>query len=164
MSNGSGVYSFTGLADGPYHVREQVPAPNFVRTSAASIDLTIAGGNTFSGQNIGNFPVVYAGGSTGDTFQVSLDGTGTKIQIILNGTTTFTVDKTLPPSLTFSTNDGSDLLAIDYSNGSPVPAGGITYNASINTIAKLCRVLGCAPGDLLEIATPKKKARARGSK
>jgi DNA-binding Xre family transcriptional regulator len=33
------------------------------------------------------------------------------------------------------------------------------YNTRLSTIEKLCRVLGCTPGDLLELSTEKNKAR-----
>jgi DNA-binding Xre family transcriptional regulator len=37
-----------------------------------------------------------------------------------------------------------------------------SYNASLNTVGKICRALGCTPGELLEIvpeSTRKRKSR-----
>src|SRR5207237_9340746 len=50
--------------------------------------------------------------------------------------------KALLPSLTFNGDGGDDTLVVDASHGSPVPAGGVTFNGGANATAA---------GDLLSL-------------
>ena len=50
VTSGSGNYSFTALANGPYNVREVVPA-GFIATTPTLLTPTVSGGGAVTAQN-----------------------------------------------------------------------------------------------------------------
>lgn len=79
--------------------------------------------------------VTATGGAGDDTYYVRLDPSGTFVQIWENnpahtGIPTFTLLQTAMSSLTLAPGAGKNSITIDYTNGNPLPAGGLTLNGS----------------------------------
>ena len=111
---GDGSYSFTGLADGTYDIRQQVPAGYVAQTQARLIDA----GQAFSDVNFGNFPIVYNGSAGDDTYTLRLkSGDPSTVEIVqsLNNAApvVYSAPASLLPSLTFTPGDGNDSLTIN---------------------------------------------------
>jgi len=88
-----------------------------------------------------------------DNYRVALDPTGTAVQVFQDvspATPSYSFALAELSSLSFDALGGNDTLTIDCSNGSPVPAGGLTYNGGEgnNTL----RLTGTASGDDLFVS------------
>src|SRR5206468_1655500 len=80
-------------------------------------------------QDIGNFPIVYTGTAAADSYLLRLDAaTSTKVEVLVSGVVTYTIAKASVATLTFNLGGADDLFTIDYTNGVPVPAGGVFYD------------------------------------
>ena len=147
-SDGSGNYSFTGLIDGSYSVREVAPAGYVTNGIYTAL---ISGGNTVANQNFGNFPILYTGGAESNTFTVRRNAVDTtKIEIVDSAAgITYSALAALIPSLTFQTGDGGDSLLIDSVNGTPLPFATIGYDGGNQT--DTLTILGSAAADTLVI-------------
>ncbi len=151
-SDASGNYSFTGLADGTYNVRQVTPIGYVSNISYSGVVIT--GGGTVGARDFGNFPIVYAGTSVNDSYILRLNASDpTRIEIVetLNGfpPTTWSAPKSLIPSLTFNMGGGDDLVTINYSSGNPMPAGGVIVDGGTEatTTADRVSVIGSAGND-----------------
>jgi hypothetical protein len=84
------------------------------------------------------------------TTYIDLDSTGANIQIYNSSTPTGT-PMTFPvgslSSIIVSPTTGNDLLVIDYSNGDPVPSGGITYTGAGGSGGNTLQILGATASD-----------------
>jgi hypothetical protein len=142
---GSGNFSFPGLANGTYHLREVTPS-GFIRNSTLS-DPVLSGSSVVS--NIGNFPITFpvapATGAGNDTYTVQLDASGQFVQIN-DGSTAYTIAKSTlsPAALTFNGNAGDDTLSVSFVNGSPIPAAGITFAGGTQTTGDALAIIGSA--------------------
>jgi hypothetical protein len=127
VTNASGNFTFTDVIGGAsISAREVLPA-NFLTTTSSVSALTSY--NTVTGSvNLGDFPKVFNGTSGNDSYTLSLDSTGTMLQIN-DGTTNFSINKNLVSTLSISAGGGDDLLTIDDTHGSPVPASGLFFDA-----------------------------------
>jgi subtilase family serine protease len=135
-TNSSGVYTFANVPAGGT-VRLSTPGiSGYIAIAPASA--AIAYGTTDT-VNFTYFPTAFtiAAASTNDTLQ--LDSTGTYEQILVNGTLTYSIAKSLlgTNALTFTTTSTGDSLTINGANGNPVTTGGITLvpnsgNAALN--------------------------------
>jgi FG-GAP-like repeat/FG-GAP repeat len=81
----------------------------------------------------GGQTVTAAGAAAADTYVLRLDSSGTYLQVYennpaLSGRPTFTGTLAAVTRLVINGNGGNDQLILDYSNGNPVPVGGITFN------------------------------------
>lgn len=125
----SGSFSFTGLAPGTYHVREVLPA-GYVATTPAR-DVTLAVGQTASGNDLGNFPVTYSAGA-GDVYYVKLSAGSEEIWKDLSPAAqpspTYQIPTTTLGTGGFTFNSaGGATLTLDFANGDAIPAGGISF-------------------------------------
>jgi PKD repeat protein len=84
----------------------------------------------------GPYTVTLAGTSGNDQFNISCDTSG-DVLFKLNGTLQFTFPLTHISNIVVTGDGGSDTLTIDNSNGNPIPAGGLSYDASGDTAAVL---------------------------
>jgi hypothetical protein len=81
----------------------------------------------------GGIAVTATGGAGNDTYVIRNDSTGGNVQIYendptLSGPPALTVLRSSLQSVTVNGNGGDDQLVIDFTNGSPLPAGGVTYD------------------------------------
>ena len=130
----NGNYSFNGLADGNYSIGEVTPT-GYIRTGTAFLSATITGGNTVTGKNLGNFPVVFDAGTAGngsDQYTVRVNsGDTTRLevvqQILGQSAVTFSIPKASLSSTTININagGGDDMFSVDFTNGSPIPTTGV---------------------------------------
>jgi hypothetical protein len=77
-------------------------------------------------------PTAYAGAIGSNTYAIRLNPSNTsQEQIFVNtpetGVPTYTIVAATLPSLSFTPPTGDGSLTVDYTNGNPLPSGGITY-------------------------------------
>ncbi|HUU82978.1 MAG TPA: S8 family serine peptidase, partial [Phycisphaerae bacterium] len=77
-----------------------------------------------------------------DVFLIKLNAAGTDVEVYINGDLFTTAPLGDLNSITVNGSDDSDKLIVDFSNGSPIPAGGIDFQGGLNTTG---------PGDTLEL-------------
>ena len=124
-----GSYSFPGLPAGNYVLR-QVPIAGAVLTEPASgsHNLTAAAADLLV-NNFGNSSSF----SSTNGFYVRLNGVGDTIEIFRNTDGSGSPDFSLPnttPALNLVGAAGNDTVVVDLVNGSPIPAGGITFDGA----------------------------------
>ncbi|MEI8196470.1 MAG: SdrD B-like domain-containing protein, partial [Phycisphaerae bacterium] len=134
VTSGNGNYTFTKLAASSYTVREVLPA-GYIATQppASSFTIALAIGANASGYNFGNFPSVFTASTSSTSFTLDRSAGGSQIQVISQtlaggSPTTYTIDSSLLSTLSFTGSAGDDTLTIDFTNGNPLPSGGITFN------------------------------------
>jgi hypothetical protein len=156
----SGAYSFSGLADGDYTIRQIDPSStSYVRTSAASLAAGVAAGGAVTGQDFGDWPTTYTGSAASDLYVIRLDAQNSArlqvLETISGNTVTHSIDKTLVPALRMTPGFGDDTFLIDYSNGNPVPPGGINIDAASQSTGAGDRVTvtGSAGADAIVISS-----------
>ncbi|HUO07879.1 MAG TPA: hypothetical protein VM008_06245 [Phycisphaerae bacterium] len=84
------------------------------------------------------------------TTYIRLDSTGANIQIY-NASTPTGTPMTFPvgsvSSINVSPTTGNDLLVVDYSNGDPVPSGGISYTGGGSSAGNTLQIIGASTAD-----------------
>jgi hypothetical protein len=133
-TDATGAYTLSGFASGSYNIRATL-GTGFVRTGAATVVVNLSGSN--GAASFGQFPFNYTGSASADTYTLKLDPANNAKVLILEslnggGATTYTIDKSLLSTLLFNPAGGDDTLTVDYSVGSPIPAGGISFNGGLN--------------------------------
>jgi hypothetical protein len=88
---------------------------------------------------VGGENITATGGIGDDTYFLRLDPSGTYVQIYennptLSGPPTFTALRAAVQSITVNGNFGDDRLTIDFSNGSPIPAGGVGFDGGASRL------------------------------
>ena len=148
VSDAGGNYKFLNVTPGAYTVR-QLAAAGWLATApaAGSYTVNLNSGQNATGFNFGSFPTVFEDTvGTNDAYDVRLSPTAPKVQIWINSSTAltpnYTINLSLLPSLTFKGGGGNDVLTIDFANGNPIPAGGISYDGGLQS---------GTPGDSLTI-------------
>ncbi len=95
----------------------------------------------------------YSGTSGADSYLLrAKSGSPSQIEVLLNNSVIDTQTLTDVSSITFSTAGGADSLVVDYSNGSPIPAGGVVYNGGGGT--DQLGIVGEAGGEDVTIFNP----------
>jgi subtilisin-like proprotein convertase family protein len=123
-----GSYSFAGLSPGTYILRQE-PLVGFAFTNplTGGTTLTASGGDLLSA-SFGNFPAAY----TGSDMTLRLDPTGENVQVWVdeptNNPPTYTADKDIVSSMSFTGTAGDDSLTVDAINGNPIPSGGVSFD------------------------------------
>jgi hypothetical protein len=107
----------------------------------------VGAGQNVNGVHFGSFPTIIEDTvGTNDSYFVRLSPTAPKVQIFINSSTDqtpiYTINASLLASLTIKSGAGNDVLSVDFSNGNPIPAGGIVYDGGSNS---------GTPGDSLEV-------------
>jgi hypothetical protein len=93
--------------------------------------VTVLAGQAAEDINFGNFPTVFNGGDDEDHFTLRVDPTNpNRIEIFHSFpiSTRYTIDRAMLPSLTFDLGEGNDLLIFEFTDGNPIPAGGVEFN------------------------------------
>lgn len=134
VTSGSGNYSLIHLAAGSYTVREVVPT-GYIATQppANNLALTLATSTNATGNNFGNFPSTFTASSSSTNFTLDRTMGGSQVQVISQSLaggppTVYTINPSLLNTLTFIGGAGDDTLTLDFTNGNPLPSGGITFN------------------------------------
>jgi hypothetical protein len=73
-------------------------------------------------------PVTFAGTAGDDVFLIRRDSSGTQVEFWRGGVLLFSYPYALISSIAVDGFAGNDLLIIDWSNGNPVPSGGVSYS------------------------------------
>jgi hypothetical protein len=121
----NGTYTIANYATGTYVVRAVQP-PGYIGT-LTSDTVTIVGATTTTGANLGYFPDVY--NATSANYTVQMDATTTtNVDILVGSTLQYSVPLAKIPSFAFNLSGGNSTLTVNFANGDPVPAGGITLN------------------------------------
>ncbi|HYO07786.1 MAG TPA: SdrD B-like domain-containing protein [Tepidisphaeraceae bacterium] len=126
---GDGTFTFAGLANGTYHVKQVTPA-GYV-SNAGYPNTVVSGGGAVTGIAFGNFPIVYQGGVGSDAYTVRLKAGDASVAEIVETSSglTYSAAKSLLPSLTFNGNNGNDSLTIASDLG---PGTAVTFNGGTN--------------------------------
>jgi subtilisin-like proprotein convertase family protein len=138
VTGAGGAYSFSNVTPGTYYVRELTPAgevqtwPNPGATPVGAYTVAVSG--QMSGKNFGLFPTAFTASGPVSNYYVRLDPSQTYLQISTSASPltppTYQVTLSLLPSLTLNLAGATGGLYVDYSNGSPVPTGGLVANAA----------------------------------
>lgn len=113
ITSPTGSYTFTGLADGTYTVRQVAPAAT---AGAAGQSVTLAV-TSAPAQDFSNVPVVFSGAVGGRSYTVT--GNGTRADISVDGVPTYSVNAATTPSLTFDASTGDEHLIVDLAGINP---------------------------------------------
>ena len=65
-----------------------------------------------------------------DAFNVALDATGMYLEVHINGTLKYSAPFSTVQELNILGWEGSDTLTVDFTNGNPVPAGGLMFDGA----------------------------------
>ncbi|MBC8106257.1 MAG: proprotein convertase P-domain-containing protein [Anaerolineae bacterium] len=137
LTDAGGAYNFPGLSAGTHNIRAEAPANTvFTNPTNGLRTFNAVGGELFGG-DFGLFPTAYSG----QDITLRLDPTSTKVQIwideLLANPPTFTADKTILSTLSFTGTAGTDSLTVDAANGNPLPSLGASYDglAGTNTLS-----------------------------
>ncbi len=152
-SNAAGAYSFANLPLGAsYNIREIVPAGDVLTTpNGGSGYATAPLFTAITGQNFGNFSTIFNTTTNSDSYYVAVDPSDTFLQISTgttpSSTPTYQIALAKLPSLTFNLSGTDNILTIDFTNGSPIPGGNISLNATAASNDEL-RIFGQDPSQL----------------
>ncbi|MGN6371339.1 MAG: hypothetical protein ACTHN5_24050 [Phycisphaerae bacterium] len=119
---------------------EGLEARALLSAAAAGVDLAAQGTLGVNAATTVSTPATY----------IRLDATGTNIEIYAGSTPTGTptvIDKQSATSITVAPSTGNDLLVVDYSNGDPVPSGGISYTGGGSSLGDKLQVIGASATD-----------------
>jgi hypothetical protein len=130
-TNAQGQYVFNSVPLGTYDIEQVLPV-NEVQIPASQADVLTVASAAITGQNFADFPPVISDANNGDSDYLVLDATGTDLEIFsgssAQGTPLYQVPLADLPSLTLNLSGADQTLDVDFSNGDPIPAGGITLN------------------------------------
>jgi subtilase family serine protease len=159
VTGANGNYLFSNVPIGSYVVRQVVPVgevqlqPGPGVTPAGGIAVAGTAG-TIAGENFADFPDVFSTTADSQSFDLTLDPTGTDVQIFNSATSATTPAYQAPladlPSLTFNLPGATENLTVDYTNGNPIPAGGLTVNG--NGVDGTLTVIGQNPSQELAMS------------
>ncbi len=151
-TSSTGTYTFASVAPGVTGaVRLLAATAGFVQVGTATYTGTA---NATSTANLALFPTAYADGLSGDAYTLRSSPTApTQLQVLVNGTVTYTAPASLPPSLSFTFTGTGDTLAVDYGNGDPVPAGGVGVNGTAAADGDTLSVLGTSGTETTDVRT-----------
>ncbi len=150
-TDANGLYTFTGVTASATagSVRLLAAVTGYVADATPAYTPT-AGSTTTA--NLGLFPTAYADATASDAYTVRTSPTaGTTLQILVNGTVTDTAPASLAPSLSFTFTGSADTIAVDFGNGDPVPAGGLSVNGSAAADGDTLSVLGTTGADTIAV-------------
>jgi hypothetical protein len=139
VTSANGNYLFSNVPIGSYVIRQVVPAGEVQLQPGAGI--TPAGGiavagtaGTIAGENFADFPDVFSTTADSQSFDLTLNPAGTDVQIFNSATSATTPAYQAPLAdllgLTFNLPGATENLTVDYTNGNPIPAGGLTVNGN----------------------------------
>jgi subtilisin-like proprotein convertase family protein len=148
MTDANGAYAFAALDPGNHVVREQLPANHVFTNPADGQQIYNAIGGELLTGDFGNFATAY----TGQDITLRLDPTGENVQIWVDeptlGAPTYTADKDILPSLTFTGTAGDDSFTLDLANGSPLSGIAVSYDGLANAgLGDLFSFKGSAAAD-----------------
>jgi hypothetical protein len=145
---GESNLTYTWAATGPAPVSFNINGTNaaknavatFTQSGSYTFTVTITnslGQTTTSSVGVTVVPTVYSGPTGADTYAIRLSPTNSLIEQIFVNTAetsppTYSIALTQLPSLTFTPTGGDGSLTIDFSNGNPLPSGGVTYTGGAN--------------------------------
>jgi Ca2+-binding RTX toxin-like protein len=138
LTSENGAYSFPDLPAGHYVVRE-VPQPGWSQTAPAGGAYTIdlpPGGN-LAGLDFANAFGSLTGTNLADTYYATLDTQHTRF-LVYQGSSPNGLPLINEPLVNFDTfsftlRGGNDTLILDFANGNPIPAGGMTFDGGSST-------------------------------
>ena len=127
-----------GGLTGTVRLANGTPAGYVAVSAGASVTTAYAKTAT---ANVGLFPVAYADVAANRAYTVRTSAS--TLQVLVNGTVAYSAPTGLAPSLSFAFTGSKDSLTIDYANGDPVPAGGLSVSGAALAI------LGTAGADAI---------------
>jgi len=156
-TNANGQYEFNSVPAAAYTLRQVVPAgdiqiaPGPVMASAAP-DVIAASSSSVTEQNFADFPTVFSITGNSQNDYIMLDPSGTDLEIFnaaaAGSTPTYQVPLADLPNLTFNLEGVADTVYVDFTNGQPIPAGGLTV-AGVSGSGDGLVIIGQSPSQTL---------------
>lgn len=102
--------------------------------AGGSFNVTATSGSAAGSAIVNVVPTIYTGSSSADNYYIRLASDGVTEQVWVGssspgGSPSYTIARSQLPSLTFNGIGGGDGLTVDFTNGNPVPASGLAFNA-----------------------------------
>ncbi len=152
-TNSAGTYVLYNQPTGTAVIRAIAPAGDVALTSGRTV--TIAGASNTSGVNFALFPDSYASTASGSNWVLQLNASNPSIvNVLLNNVLKYSAPLTSVPSLSFSLNGNNSSLTINYSNGSPIPSGGVTEAGIANGSNIALVINGTSANDTANLTYP----------
>jgi subtilisin-like proprotein convertase family protein len=158
-TDSNGNYIFNSVALGTYNIRQVVPAGE-VQTGPgpgvlpAAANVVAVNNRVITGQNFADFPDVFSTTAISANEYVTLDPTGTILEIFNSASPGPTPNYQVPladiPSLSFNMLGAGDSLYVDYTNGNPIPAGNLTFTGASGNYDNLT-IIGQSPSQNLSL-------------
>lgn len=151
-TDAAGSYTLTSVPVGSVRIR-QVTSGGYVQTSANAGLVNVTSGQQLGNVKFGNFPIAFAGATR---YTLRLDPTQTRTQIWVDTPTsnppTFSADKTIIPSLSFTGSPSDNTLTIDMSNSDPLPAAGVIFDGLGQITDDVLEFDGGSAGDTISVS------------
>jgi hypothetical protein len=125
-NNGNDYTEYMGLSardGGAYITWTDKRASNF----GTNLEDVFVGYVAFAGQDV-TVSGDLNGTPTNDNIVLALDASGTFVQVTIGGAVVYTQAKSAVDTLTILGLGGNDTLTVDYTNGDPVPLGGLHFD------------------------------------
>ncbi|MBC7785428.1 MAG: S8 family serine peptidase [Burkholderiales bacterium] len=156
VTAGAGTYTFGNLLPKTYTVREIIPETYVLTSPVGNIhSVTVPVTTAVSGKHFGNFPYIFTGTAGNDSYYVRASGGNAQIWVgaVPPTTPTYSIAKSMLPSLSFNAQAGDDTLVLDHSLGDPTPAGGIAFagGAQTTTAGDVLDVRGAGLADVFSL-------------
>jgi hypothetical protein len=127
----SGGFNMSGVPAGTYHVRETNTGV-FFSTNAPTVTLADNSALSVSLSNVLTvFPLTQKL-SSNDAYTLRRSASGTQYELAVSGGPTYTLPLNVP-SIQVLGGDFNDTLTVDYSNGNPIPTGGVSFDGGTQT-------------------------------
>jgi hypothetical protein len=127
---GDGSYFFPGTVSTAYRVRILTPG-NDLLTSPTTGSYSGNFGGAKTGLNFGLFSTVFNAAGPNDSYFLWLDPTKTYAEISIGGTPSnpaYQIPMASLPKLQFNMSGFNNRITIDFTNGAPIPTGGINID------------------------------------
>ena len=145
VSAADGTYQFK-VFTGNYDVREVMPA-GLVASGVAGYAVNVTGGST--GNDFGDFSSIYTASAPNSTYYLWIDPTTSKLDIGTSASASspnYTIALASLPTLSLSFTGSGGNLIFDFSNGSPLPAGGLSINGG-GFSDNMLEIIGQSPAE-----------------
>ncbi len=150
VSASDGTYQFN-VFTGNYTVREVAPT-GLVSSGAPSYAVTVTGSST--GNNFGNFSTIYTASAPNSTYYLWIDPNNSKLDIGTTnapGNPTYSISLASLPTLSLNFTGSGGTLVFDFTNGSPIPAGGLTINGG-GFADNMLEIIGQSPAQQFSLS------------
>ncbi len=148
----NGTFTLANLIMGSAVIRMVLPGGYVAVTASQTV--TVPGGGSVGGANLGLFPDSFTASGGGAVYLLQTDPVKTaNIDVYIGATLTYTAAKSILPAISFSFGGSGNQLTVSFLNGNPIPAGGLVNSDGGNGSTGNSLILnGSAAADTVTIA------------